>query len=217
MKFVILALSVTILLSSGIANAKAARAKPVTIKLVAGVIRGNGEIVKVARQDFRFTPYDLEAIRTKLESRPGVPPKPEPYRYDKEMQACTGTSGKKATGPKCQGSGFNIQECVADCSATCKQARQKQFEAMTEWQRVAWDGEAIEVKIANPRGYEPRNVTTDLEGVANVALEPGRWYVTGRASFGKSDVFWSHVPFTVTPSLKKFELSNDNGDVSNRE
>lgn len=182
--------------------------EPVTFKLIAGVVRKNGEVVHIPRNGFTLRTCNLTAliddVRRKLESRhevPPPPPKDSPYTVCLECQiACDTYNGYDKCTRKC-----------GDCEGKTIKAKEAEYKAaVTAWQEVAWAGLKDEIAKATPKDLVSEYITTDLNGEATVSLRPGTWYVFGSASVSGSLVIWDDTQIDVKPGMTKFELSNDN-------
>lgn len=164
------------------------------LKLKAAVVRNSGDILPVARTEFRITPYSYTAVQKQVRAKNNPGPEPQ---YDD-------TKYKK-------------QQCLSNF---CYDSTD--FEKYTSdreiWRTAADKGlpEAIEQAL-KASGRKAVMVKTDLSGEASLELTQGIWYVSGSYSTnaGKSSLYWSDVELTVGPETDSFELSNDNADVFN--
>jgi hypothetical protein len=139
-----------------------------------------------------------------IEARPGVPPQPKT-----KAMVCTDCI------QVCKNAGSDTVACDKKCGSCLDKilTRDKKDDARWEaemevWRPIAHAGLDEAVKKAS-RGLPDVAVMTDLQGVAQVELEEGDWYVSGMATVG-SLVMWDDVKVEVKPGLEKFELSNDN-------
>jgi hypothetical protein len=82
-------------------------------------------------------------------------------------------------------------------------------------EEVAKAAEALNKGLIPPSVFEPKpkgiEFTTDLNGEADIQLEPGRWYFAGKFNAGANgSAYWIGAPIDVTATTKVIELSNDN-------
>ena len=177
----------------------------ITFKLVAGVVRGDGQVVPVARSPFAFWPYNMRAVYSELEARPGIPKVPESPKL--ACLDCKVACGGKKDYFKC------IKAC-GECDGREMDAKEEQNKTeMDSWRKVAHEGLDALIAKKNPKGIKPQEFISDLKGEVVVTLEPGVWFIRGSATIGTSLITWDDVPITVKQGLDKFELSNDNGHV----
>lgn len=175
----------------------------VTFKMIVGAVRNSGDVVPIARKNFWIRPYNRDAVRAELESRHGIPLKPDQARLVcAECRAECPPSGK--IGNKCR-------EACGYCLGP--DLDRKWAEQIKAWQDVAWSGSEEAFLKATPKGYTEQMVTTDLKGEVIVTLEPGTWFVSGTAMVGGSLIMWDCVPIKVNVGMGNFELSNDNATI----
>lgn len=153
------------------------------------VIRGSGDVIPVARTKFIFQSYNSDVVIKVVESKNNAGPKPT----------------------------MDDNKYKTDCryADLCLTDYNKYFEDYNIWEKNAHAGLDQAYREAN-NGINSIEVTTDLTGEAEVELYPGTWYIYGDYETSLSRVYWTDVRIVVNDSLKKFELSNDNGSVYNK-
>jgi len=156
--------------------------KIIKFKIKSGVIRGNGDIIPVARTKFSLLPYSINKLEEDLiiKNRPGEKPRQVDFKKPCE---------------------FNNIFCPDDTEAFKK--------AEEAWEAKAFLGRDEEIKI---RSNNRKDIVfiTDLSGEATVEAEEGIWFLSGMWSTNISSVFWQDLSINVNSSLEKLELSNDN-------
>lgn len=201
------------------------------IQFRAVIQNANGEPIKVARTSFTALPYDSEALRLAIEKRnnPGPKPsfsEPEPKASDARFQNQVNCLTELENG---QDSGrFQPRDAAQEAAVSrgegCKlllelehglwdKKRLAQIEAMGVWTAKATAGLA-EAQQAAAAGRKAVSWQTDLEGKAQIFLDPGNWFISGNFDVATATIEWKSVQVTVSPATTQIELNEaDAGDA----
>jgi hypothetical protein len=168
--------------------------------------------VPEALKDFKVTPVDIS-------------PLPLPHTFKIKVALIRG-GGDVLPGARADFNinSFKIKEVLAELERinnpgtkpdnkdfpAADQAKYDQ--AIKDWEEKAYKNLEDAKKIA-ASGFTGKSIKTDLEGLAEVSLNTGIWYISGTYKNNFSYVEWVDVPITVKRSLETFELSNDNAEV----
>lgn len=173
---------------------------PVKLTFKAALIRKNGDIVPIPRTRFEITPYNLRKIRANLQLKNSPPPKPkDPTVRTGDLKRCNNPSLEDAA-----------------CEDYRLQVRTYREQLLPEWERFAYQGEALEIALQSTNRSKVM-VTTDLSGEASLQLMPGVWYVSGTYLLldGRASLTWDSTPVEIKSDTQRLEVSNENARVLN--
>jgi hypothetical protein len=205
----------------------------VNFKFKSAVIMQNGDIKPVPRNEFTVAPFTMASVEQELIKRNNPGPKPpealeKPERTPEIQQFITylGIVSKRYPNDKNKLVETLFDRFGSKTSDLWDQAAiqlKKELEqntarlAFLHWELKAYEGKKalIEEWSKTQKVY---TFKTDLDGEAKLSLETGQWYVNGsyEISSSNSQIKWIDVPLSVVVGLEKFELSNDNGTVTNK-
>lgn len=170
----------------------------VTLQFKARVITAAREVLPVVESEFTVNPYPLTevkaslAIRNNVEAMP-VPPRESDAKYQIEEKVCNS-------------SGCSTQIRIDSVTF------QQDFNAyrnsiLPEWEARAYKG--LEDELARlSRGRSSLKFSTNKNGEATLRLQTGKWYFSGRYSYGLGNtVVWEDVMFDVRENTKTLELT----------
>lgn len=170
----------------------------VTLQFKARVITAAREVMPVVENEFTAHPYPLAevkaklAIRNQVEAMP-VPPQASDAKYQIEEKVCNS-------------SGCSTQVRI-DNTSLQKDLSTYYNSILPEWEARAYQG--LEEELARlSQGRTSFKFTTDKNGEATLRLQTGKWYFSGRYSYGAGHtVVWEDVMFDITPNTKSLELT----------
>lgn len=168
------------------------------VQFKARVITSAREVLPVVETAFTVNPYPLTEVRASLaiknnvEAMP-VAPRESDAKYQLEEKVCSS-------------SGCTTQSRV-DSEAFQKDLTNYRNTVLPEWEARAYKGLSEELaRLSN--GRSSLNFTTDKNGEATVRLQTGKWYFSGKYSYGQSSsVVWEDVLFEVKDGTKTIELT----------
>lgn len=168
------------------------------VQFKARVITSAREVLPVVDSAFTVNPYPLGEVKTSLaiknnvEAMP-VSPRESDAKYQLEEKVCSS-------------SGCTTQTRV-DSTAFQQDLNNYRNTVLPEWEARAYKGLSEELaRLSN--GRSSLNFTTDKNGEATVRLQTGKWYFSGKYSYGQSNsVVWEDVVFDVKDGTKTIELT----------
>lgn len=163
------------------------------IKFKAGVIRNNGDIVPASITKFEILPFSLLKLKSDLEKSNNVTAYPK--ITDQKYRTC--------------------KETVSPSSVGCLPNFKLYKEDENIWVQAAYKNFKETVKTTLGK-TEPKTITTNLAGEADLSLPSGTWYISGVYENSLSKVIWDSKKIEVSKDLNSFELSNINGLVINK-
>jgi hypothetical protein len=166
----------------------------VKFSLKAAVIKGSGDIVPVAREDFTAYSYPnralYDSVKAEISKKNNAGPEPD-ISDPKYKTKCTNIGST----PFCT---TDYDAWTAESSAWRKKDGEGFIEAYS----------SASAKASN--GIKSVSVKTDLKGEAEIELPSGIWYFSGSYSNSVSSVYWTDVKVDVKEGMKTIEFSNDN-------
>jgi hypothetical protein len=170
----------------------------VQLNFKARVITAAREVLPVVENEFTLNPYALSevkaslAIRNNVEAMP-VQPRESDARYQVDEKVCTS-------------SGCSIESRV-DSTAYQKDLNTYKTTILPEWEARAYKGLAQELARLSA-GRSSLKFTTDKNGEATLRLRTGKWYFSGRYTYGQGNaVVWEDVLFDVKATTKAIEMT----------
>lgn len=168
------------------------------VQFKARVITASREVLPVVENAFTVNPYPLSevkaslAIKNNVEAMP-VAPRESDAKYQLEEKVCSS-------------SGCTTQTKV-DSEAFQKDLNNYRNTVLPEWESRAYKGLSEELaQLSN--GRSSLNFTTDKNGEATIRLQTGKWYFSGKYSYGQSSsVVWEDVLFEVKEGTQTIELT----------